>query len=258
MLSIAAYVLICTSLYLFQEKLIFPASTLPNNYSFRFKQPFEERYIPTGNGYALHGIWFPLDRSKGTIFYLHGNGGTVDGWGGYAETYVRMGYQVFVMDYPGYGKSGGKITDETRLFKDVQTVYDSVCKWVSEKDIIVLGYSLGTGLATKVASTRQPRQLLLHAPYYNFKAMMRHRFPFIPTFLLRYKMKTNEYIPACKMPIAIFHGDADEVIPIIMAKQLYSLAKPTDQFISLQGQGHMDMTDNEVYLRAVESILAEN
>lgn len=250
MLIIAGYVFLCAGLYFFQEKLIFPATTLPHNFQFRFKEPFEERYIPTGNGYSLHGIWFPVDHSKGTIFYLHGNGGTVEGWGRFAETYVRMGYQVFVLDYPGYGKSGGKITTEEALFKDVQTAYDSVCRWVPEKNVIALGYSLGTGLATRLASTRQPRQLLLHAPYYNFKAMMRHRFPFVPTFLLRYHMKTNEYLPACKMPVVIFHGDADEVIPIAMAKQLQSLAKPGDSLIVLKEQGHMDISETEYY-RAV-------
>lgn len=257
-LCLAGYVLLCAGLYFFQEKLIFPASTLPKEYLFRFQQPFEEKYIPTGNGYTLHGILFPLNSSRGTIFYLHGNGGTVDSWGRYAETYVRMGYQVFVLDYPGYGKSGGKITGEKALFEDIAIVYDSVCRWVPEKDIIILGYSLGTGLATRLASVRQPKQLLLHAPYYNFEAMMRHRFPFVPTFLLRYDMQTNEYIAACKMPIVIFHGDADEVIPIAMAKQLQRLAKPNDQLIVLKGQGHMDMTSNEEYLRILGTLLNGN
>jgi pimeloyl-ACP methyl ester carboxylesterase len=257
LLSLVSYCILCAGLYLFQERLIFPATTLPENFQFRFREPFEERFIPTGKGYSLHGIWFPKDSTKGTIFYLHGNGGTVDGWGKYAETYVRMGYQVFVLDYPGYGKSGGKIVDEEALFKDVQTAYDSVCRWVPEKDIIALGYSLGTGLATRLASTRQPKQLLLHAPYYNFKAMMRHRFPFVPTFLLRYNMKTNEFLPGCKMPVVIFHGDADEVIPIAMAKQLHNLAKPGDQFIQLNGQGHMEINVNAEYLKVLGAVLKE-
>lgn len=257
-LSIAGYVILCAGLYFFQEKLIFPASSLPPDYNFTFEMPFQEKYISIGNAYSLHGIWFPVDRSKGTIFYLHGNGGTVDAWGRYAETYVRMGYQVFVLDYPGYGKSGGDIVDEEALFTDVQTAYDSVCRWVPEKDVIALGYSLGTGLATRIASTRHPKLLMLHAPYYNFTAMMRYRFPFVPTFLLRYGMRTNEYLVKCSMPVVIFHGDVDEVIPLKMGTQLRALAKPGDSLVVLKGQGHMDMTDNEVYLRAVESILAAN
>lgn len=257
-LVIAGYVLLCAGLYFFQEKLIFPASTLPNDHLFRFEQPFEEKYIPTGKGYSLHGIWFPVNNQKGTIFYLHGNGGTVADWGNYADIYVRMGYQVFILDYPGYGKSGGKIVNEEALFKDVQIAYDTVCHWVPEKDIIALGYSLGTGLATRLASVRQPRQLLLHAPYYNFKAMMRHRFPFVPTFLLRYDMRTNEYLPACKMPIVIFHGDADEVIPLEMGRRLRLLAKAGDSLVVLGGQGHMGISKTTYYETVLKDLIARN
>ena len=256
LLCLAAYCVLCAGLYFFQEKLIFPASTLPQDYKFTFAKPFQEKYIPTGNGYSLHGIWFPLDSSKGTIFYLHGNGGTVDGWGSYAETYVRLGYQVFVPDYPGYGKSGGKIVNEEALFKDVLAAYDTVCRWVSEKDVIALGYSLGTGLATRLASNRQPILLMLHAPYYNLTAMMRHRFPIVPTFLLRYKINTNQYLPKCAMPVVIFHGDADQVIPVAMAKQLRALAKSSDSLIVLKGQGHMGISQTEGYMSALTTILA--
>lgn len=255
LLCLAGYLILCTALYFLQERLIFPASTLPRDYSFKFDQPFEEKYIPTGNEYTLNGIWFPVDSSKGTIFYLHGNGGTVDAWGRYAETYVRMGYQVFVLDYPGYGKSGGSITNEDQLFQDVQTAYDSLCRWVPEKDVIALGYSLGTGLATRLASVRQPKMLLLHAPYYNFKAMMRYRFPIVPTFLLRYQMKTNEYLKNCNMPVVIFHGDADEVIPLLMGQQLRALAKPGDSLIVLKGQGHMNISNTPEYIEALPKLL---
>jgi pimeloyl-ACP methyl ester carboxylesterase len=257
LLCLVTYCVLCAGLYFFQEKLIFPANTLPKDYKFTFDKRFEEKYIPTGNGYSLHGIWFPLNSSKGTIFYLHGNGGTVDGWGSYAETYARLGYQVFVLDYPGYGKSGGKIVNEDALFKDVLAAYDSVCRWVPEKDVIALGYSLGTGLATRIASTRQPKLLMLHAPYYNLTAMMRHRFPLIPTFLLRYKLNTSEYLPKCKMPVVIFHGDADEVIPLEMARQLRAFAKPGDSLIVLKGQGHMDISQTEDYKVVLSELLAK-
>jgi pimeloyl-ACP methyl ester carboxylesterase len=256
LLCLTVYCALCAGLFMFQEKLIFPASSLPQDYKFTFDKPFAEKYIPTGNGYSLHGIWFPVDGSKGTIFYLHGNGGTVDAWGRYANTYLRMGYQVFVLDYPGYGKSGGKIFDEEELFMDVQTAYDSVCQWVPETDVIALGYSLGTGLATRLASSRQPKQLMLHAPYYNLTAMMRHRFPIIPTILLRYKLNTSEYLPKCTMPVVIFHGDADEVIPLEMARQLRAFAKPGDSLIVLKGQGHMDISQTEDYKVVLSDLLA--
>jgi pimeloyl-ACP methyl ester carboxylesterase len=129
---------------------------------------------------------------------------------------------------------------------------------VPEKDVIALGYSLGTGMATRLASTRQPKLVMLHAPYFNLTAMMQHRFPIIPTFLLRYKINTNEYLPKCTMPVVIFHGDADEVIPVEMGRQLRMLGKRGDSLIVLKGQGHMNMMENEDYVKSLRSILVPN
>jgi pimeloyl-ACP methyl ester carboxylesterase len=68
-------------------------------------------------------------------------------------------------------------------------------------------------------------------------------------------MNTNEYLTKCEMPVVIFHGDADEVIPLQMGQQLWAMAKPGDSLIVLEGQGHMDMTGNRVYLKALLEIL---
>ena len=95
-----------------------------------------------------------------------------------------------MLDYSGYGKSEGSIEGQTQLFEDVQKAYDEMKRKYKEESIVVLGYSVGTGLATKLASDNHPKLLILQAPYYSLTDMVRHTYPVIPTFLLKYKFRT--------------------------------------------------------------------
>ena len=145
----ALYLLICALLYVFQENLIFYPQKLAKDYRFNFDQPFEELNIPVKDNSLLHGLLFKADSSKGLIFYLHGNGGALDTWGEVARTYTGLNYDVFLLDYRGYGKSEGVISGQEQLFEDIQTAYDSLKNRNPENKIIVLGYSIGTGPASK-------------------------------------------------------------------------------------------------------------
>jgi hypothetical protein len=240
---------------LFQEKLIFFPQKLNKNYQFSFDQKFEEINVRTIDGITLNGILFKADSSKGLIFYLHGNAGSLSSWGEVARTYTDLNYDIFMLDYRGYGKSEGSISGEGQLFQDMQTVYDELKNKYNEDSIIVLGYSLGAGLASKIASTNNPKLLILQAPFYSLTDMMRHTFPIIPTFILKYKLKTNEFIKNCKMPIVIFHGNQDEVIYYNSSLKLKELFKEKDTLITLNGQGHNGMSDNRDYIVEIQKIL---
>ena len=251
------YLVICGLLYFFQEKLIFFPQKLTKDYRFEFGQPFEEMTIPTNDKSLLHGLLFKADSSKGLIFYLHGNGGALDSWGEVARTYTALNYDVFLLDYRGYGKSEGAIYSQKQFFDDVQAAYDSLKTRYADDKIVVLGYSIGTGAATKLASVNNPKLLILQAPYYSLTDLMRHSYPIIPTFILKYKFETNNYLKACKMPVVIFHGDADEVIYYGSSLKLKTLFKDQDTLITLQGQIHNGITDNAVYRRELQRILSQ-
>lgn len=254
-LLLVFYILICIVLYFFQEKLIFFPDKLAKDYKFSFVQSFEEINIKVHDGSSLNGLLFKSDSAKGLIFYLHGNAGSVNTWGEVAKRYTDLHYDVFIWDYPGYGKSTGAIKNKAQLFDDIQSAYDEMKKRYREKQIVVLGYSIGTGPASYVASTNNPKLLILQAPYYSLADLMRHTYPIIPTFLLRYKFQTNQYLQNCKMPVVIFHGNRDEVIYYGSSLKLKSEMKQGDTLISLNGQGHNGITDNSDYIAAIKAIL---
>ena len=249
------YIFLCGLLYIFQEKFIFFPESLDQNYKFDFRQRFEEIIINTKDQKKLHGLLFKSENSKGLIFYLHGNAGSLSSWGEVAQTYTSLNYDVFILDYRGFGKSEGTISSQDQLFQDVQIAYDEILKSYNEDEIIVLGYSIGAGMAAKLASTNHPKLLILQAPFYSLTDMMRHTYRIIPTFLLKYKLEINNYIEACSMPIVIFHGNQDEIIYYKSSLKLKEKFKQSDTLITLIGQGHNGMTYNPDYINEIEKIL---
>ena len=252
---VVLYLITCGLLYLFQERLIFFPQKLARNYQFSFNNLFEEINVAANDGILLHGLLFKADSSKGLIFYLHGNAGSLSSWGNVAETYTDLSYDVFMLDYRGYGKSEGSISNEEQVYQDIQTVYNELKKKYPEENTIVLGYSIGTGPAAKLASDNNPRLLILQAPYFSLTDMMRHSYAIIPTFILKYKFATNEYVSACKMPVVIFHGNQDAVIYYGSSIKLKEQFKRQDTLITLNGQGHNGMTYNEEYKTELKKIL---
>jgi len=250
------YIVLCVILFFFQERLIFFPEKLHKDYRFSFPGKFEEIKIQTADKKVLNGVLFKSDSSKGLVFYLHGNAGSINSWGEVAPTYTNLNHDVFILDYRGYGKSESSIKNQEEFFQDVQIAYDSLKNRYDEDQIVVLGFSIGSGPATKLASTNNPKLLILEAPYFSLTDMMKHRFRIFPPFLLKYKFRTDEFIKTCKMPIVIFHGDRDEVIYYGSSLKLKQLLKKTDTLITLKGQSHNGIAENLDYKSELHRILS--
>jgi uncharacterized protein len=258
LIALTLYIGVCTYMYFSQEQFMFFPEKLNKQSDFRFTEPFEELNFKTKDNVLINALLFKAEHSKGLIFYLHGNAGSLASWGGVANTYTRLGYDVLMLDYRGFGKSEGKIQNLNQFFSDIELVYCEMTRKYAENQIIVLGYSMGSGLAAKIASTNHPKMLILQTPYYNFKDLTKRVMPYIPTFILKYPIMTNEYIQLCKMPIVIFHGMQDEVIYYGSSLKLKEHFKPTDQLITLENQGHNGISEHPVYQSELKRILNTN
>lgn len=163
---LSSYFLLCIFYYLFQQNFLF-TNTRPANYGYQFDNKFEERNILTKDGKKLNGLLFKSDSSKGLIFYLHGGGHSLDKWGKYAKNYTSLHYDIFFLDYRGFGKSEGNIPTEKQLYSDAQDAYTNLKTTYKESNIVVFGYSLGTAPAALLAADNNPKMVILQAPYYS-------------------------------------------------------------------------------------------
>ncbi len=253
-LLVLLVVLLLFGLFSCQESFIFFPDKLPKDHKYNFNKDFQEITLKTYDNKKLNALLFLAEKSKGVIFYLHGNGGSLDSWGWFSKFYTDLNYDVFMLDYRGFGKSEGTITSEEQLFKDNQLAYDEIKKRYGEDKIIVLGYSIGTGLAAKLAADNNPNQLVLQAPYYNLIELAKDKY-FAPEFLLRYKFKTNEFLKHCNCPITVFHGDKDNVISYDSSLKLKNEFKDKIKLIILKEAGHNGMSDNEEYRKQFKKIV---
>lgn len=248
------YLLLCGFLYFFQENLIFFPQKLDRHYQFDFDQPFEEIYIRSEDEVFLHSLLLQVDDPRGVVFYLHGNAGSLLNWASVAKTYNDLEYDVFLLDYRGFGKSEGTISGENQFYNDIQAAYDTLRDRYKEEDIVVLGYSIGTGPAAKIAAENNPKLLVLQAPYYSLSDLMRKTYPFIPTVLLKYKFPTHEFLEETGVPIVVFHGTDDGIIypgSSLKLKEEF----PQIKLVLLEGQGHNGMTQNPHYQQKLKMIL---
>lgn len=254
---LSAYLLISAMLYLLQEKLIFLPSKLPSDYTYSFTQPFEEIYLTATDGAVLNGIHFKQEQPEGVIVYYHGNAGDLTRWGNIALFFVEKNYDVIIMDYRTYGKSTGKLSEES-LFNDGQLFYEYALKHYDESGITLYGRSLGTGIATWVASQNNPFRLILETPYYSLLDLGKNRFPYLPVqWFLKYPLKTYEYISGVSCPIAFFHGTEDRIVPYNSGLRLFnSVSVDKNTFYTIKGGEHNNLKEFQVYRDGVQGILS--
>ena len=202
------------AVYIFQEHLIFHPDKLSNKYKFVFDTPFEELTYETTDGNTISALLFKAENSKGVVYYHHGNAGNLESWGTRAIDFTSKGYDILMYDYRSYGKSTGRIKNEKMLYGDAVMIYKKLLYDYKEREIIVYGISLGTGIAAKLAYDNHPSKLILETPYYNFYDVSKFHYPYLPnSILLHYQFKTDKFLPKIENPVYLFHGTEDETVP---------------------------------------------
>jgi len=250
------YILSNVAVYFLQERLLFKPEKLPEDFQFKYRnQDIDEYNIEVKPGVNINAVHFKIEDPKGVLLYLKGNTGSIKGWGKFAIDFTRLGFDVVMVDYRGFGKSTGRRTEEG-IKNDLQYVYDEIKRQVEEKYIILYGRSLGSGFAAKLASTNNPRMLILDAPYYSLKHITKQYLPFMPmSLILRFPIKTHKWLKYVKCPIKIIQGTKDKLIPYSTSLKLAEVNPGLTRLYSVIGGGHNNLHTFQEYHRMLEEIL---
>ncbi len=239
-----------------QDKFIFQPKKLEQGYVFQFNQPFEEHFIKTEGGETLSALLFRSSLpSKGFILYFHGNAGSLQRWGHYAIDFTQLGYDILMIDYRGYGKSSGT-PNETDFYNDAKIVLDWSRKNISFTRLIIYGRSLGSAVASHLASENTPDLLILETPFDEIKSVVYPPIrPLLSLFPRRNYFPNYYFIQKVKCKKVIFHGTNDWVVPFSSAMKLKPLLSSEDKFFIIEGGGHRNLRDFKEYQEALAEVL---
>ncbi len=248
------YLILLLFLYQLQEKLIFYPTHLTDDFQFQYFNNIEEIYLKREKPARIHAIHFKVNQPQGIILYFHGNARSLDDWGFAAQDFTQHNWEVLMPDYRTYGKSKGKLSEQA-LFDDARAWYDYIKNRYPESQIIIYGRSLGTGIATQLASQVNPQLLVLETPYLSMSAMVRQAMPIAPLFILNYKFESDNYIKDIECPIEILHGTLDDLIPYQQAQKLAQLRPNLTRFTTIEGGRHNDLSDFKAWKNRIAEIL---
>ena len=212
-----------------------------------WKQPTEatDVWLTTSDGLKLHSWFFATDRapSIATIIFFHGNSGNISHVGWVGQRLSSRGFNVLLLDYRGYGRSEGDVDSEQGLYADADAAYHYVTQTlgVAPESVVLYGQSLGTAVATDLASRRDCAALILESGFSSASDLAATVLPLLPRrlhFLSRNRFESARKLARVNCPVLITHGDPDRTIPTEHGQRLFAAAKDPKKLLVFPGADH--------------------
>ncbi len=245
-----AYVAVLLALWGLQERITFPAP--------RAALPDPTRVSPAGerielfmhDGTRLVGWYLPPAASPtgvsptAAVLWFYGNGETIGAIWPVIRDFRPPDAALLVVDYPGYGASGGRAT-EAGIYEAGALAYHALAgrPGVDPKRIYVYGRSLGSAVATRTAADFPAAGLILESPFTSARDMAARTYRIFPLFLVRLKLDNLGTIGRVHCPVLVFHGTADMLVPMDMGRRVAEAAPGQKEFVMIEGAGHNDTYD---------------
>jgi len=253
----AAYVAAVALMYAYQRDMMYFPDQIrrvqPSHYA--MLAGVQEVGLKTADGLNVVAWYWPAPAGRPTVLLFHGNGGSLRSQRYRLKYFKEAGMGVLMPAYRGYAGSDGTPT-EAGLYLDARAAMD----WLNERgirdeEIVLYGQSLGSGVATKVASERNVALVLLEAPYTSTVDVAAWRFPIVPVqWLMTDRYESIGRIGSVKAPLLIMHGGADYVIPQFLGRRLFEAANQPKEGFWPVGIGHTDIFDNGGFTTARDFI----
>jgi uncharacterized protein len=241
--ALIAYAVILVLVFLFQSRLVFfPQVERTHSVTPRaVALDFEDVQLRTADGVNLHGWWVPARDAQGAVVLFHGNAGNISHRIGYLTMFSRLRYSVLLIDYRGYGSSGG-FPDEEGTYRDADAAWRHLMEVRNLKphEVVIVGESLGGGVATWLAAKVAPRALLLSSAFTSVPDLGAQVYPWLPVRLLsRIHYNNLQRMPTIAAPVFIAHSRDDEIVPYAHGVTLFTAAREPKQMLTMSG-GHND------------------
>ena len=226
-----ALVLLYTTGVLAMDKLLFPGAAEQS------ARPPKNGNITLKSGNAeIDALYHYPAPGKPVLLYSHGNGETLDRIKPLLNQFIRMGYGVMAYDYAGYGNSTGYPT-EKQSYMDIEAAFAYLQKKhkLSPRDIVIMGYSVGSGPSCYLAEKTAARALIIVS---GFASAAQVLLPFSVPFD---QFPNAERLKNCKIPLLIIHGKNDSIVPIRNGKKLFSSSPAAVKKMYIENAGHNDI-----------------
>lgn len=230
----------------------FRSIKLSPEYKYAFNETFEELNFTSEDGALINSVLFKADSSRGVICFWKGNGGNLANWGHIAQQFLRHNYDVIITDYREHGKSRGEIALEN-FYSDAQTVYDFLKTRYSEDHITVVGYSLGTSIASRLSAQNTPLRTILIEPREKFENKYLEAFFFPFPSVNRFPFRTDLDVQEIKTPVAIISGTRSSIRSD--ALRLKKLLRDKDWYFEIEGADHGSILANEALAQILGKVL---
>jgi len=226
---------------------------------------YENLTLNTSDNEKINAWYIPVENPKTkqaakTILFFHGNAGNISHRLETIKIYNQLGFNFFIFDYRGFGLSTGKPTEHgTYLDGDTAWQYLIEDKNLSPEEIIIVGRSLGGGVAAEVAKKVRPAMLVLESTFTSMTEVSAQHYPFMPTSLIvKHEYETNLKLKDIHCPIVFAHSKNDEVIPYEHSQRNFMIANKPKQFIELNGgHGSGFLLSKQNYIRGLKKAFSE-
>ena len=221
---------------------------------------FDAVTLRTSDGETLAGWFIPAPAARGTLLYLHGNGGNIGHRLDQIEVFHRLGLNILIVDYRGYGASSGK-PSEKGTYRDALAAWNWLTqqKRIAPERIVLFGESLGGSVAAWLAARHTPAGLVIYASFTSVPEMAQALYPMFPAaWLARYRYDTRAALSKVNCPVLIMHSPEDEIIPFSHGQALFDAARGPKRLVELRG-GHNDAlwVSREIYTREIGAFLQQ-
>jgi len=246
-------------LLVFEKKLIYFPTRAHDATPAGLGLAHEEVELVAGDGVRLHGWFLPAKGSRLTVLLFHGNAGNISHRLDRALLMqLRLKVDTFLLDYRGYGRSEGS-PDEAGTYEDARAAYRWLAaRGTSPERLVLFGESLGSAVATQLATEVASRALVLESPFTSVPDMARAVYPFLPLWpFVRTRYDTLSKIEALRVPLLILHGERDEVVPFAQGRRVFEAAPEPKRFYAIRGAGHNDtyVVGGDAYWQALSDFM---